>query len=149
MIFPLNVRTSILPGPALLFLILLVCLMAGCRAERPTTVRPGTIGWRPIESWSGRGNAQTESFNIESGEWRIQWETRNETSPGAGRFKVMVHSAVSGRPIALAVDHRGIGRDTAYITEDPHLFHLVIESTDVEWAIKVDEAVVAAGPAQP
>lgn len=118
-------------------------MLAGCRPENSAAVKPGTIGWRPIASWSGRENTQTESFNIESGEWRIKWETKNETSPGAGKFKVMVHSAVSGRPIALAVEHRGIGRDIAYITEDPHLFHLVIESSDVDWTIRVEEAVVA------
>ncbi len=131
-----------------LLLIAAACTMVGCRSESHSQVKPGTIGWRPIASWSGRENMQTESFNIESGEWRLKWETKNETSAGAGKFRVMVHSAVSGRPIALAVEHRGIGRDTAYITEDPHLFHLVIESSDVEWTIKVEEAVVAAGPPQ-
>lgn len=61
----------------------------------------------------------------------------------------MVHSAVSGRPIALAVEHQGVGRDTAYVSEEPRLYHLVIESSNLEWTIRVEEAVVAAGPAQP
>jgi len=55
----------------------------------------------------------------------------------------MVHSAVSGRPLALAVEHRGVGHDTAYVNEDPRLFHLVIESTNLDWAVTIEEAVIA------
>jgi len=55
-----------------------------------------------------------------------------------------VHSAVSGRPIALAVEHRGDGRDTAYVTDEPRLYHLVIESSDVDWTVVVQEAVTGA-----
>jgi hypothetical protein len=105
------------------------------------------VGWRPLGSWSGRGNAQTESFNSESGQLRIEWETKNEASPGAGRFKVAAQSAVSGRPIALAVEHQGAGRGTAYVTDDPHLFDLVIESSGVDWSVIVEESVT--GPASP
>ena len=50
--------------------------------------------------WSGRGDTQTESFDIDSTQWRIKWETKGAASPGAGSFHLVVHSAVSGRPIA-------------------------------------------------
>ena len=105
--------------------------------------KPPTVGWRPIASFSGRGDSQTESFNIESGQWRIKWVTRNETAPEAGTFKVTVHSAVSGRPLMLAVDHRGAGHDTAYVNEDPRLYHLVIESANVDWSVSIEESVYA------
>ena len=124
-------------------------ITAGCRSEPSSDVKPGTVGWRPIGAWSGNGNTQTESFNVESGQLRIKWETKNEAAPGAGKFKVMVHSAVSGRPIALAVEHQGVGRDTAYVSEEPRLYHLVIESANIDWTVKVEEAVVAGGPNQP
>src|ERR1700730_16946115 len=114
-------------------------MIVGCRSEPGSGVKPGTVGWRPIGSWSGHENTQTESFNVESGQLRIKWETKNEAAPGAGKFKVMVHSAVSGRPIALAVEHQGIGRDTAYVSEEPRLYHLVIESSGVDWMVKVEE----------
>jgi hypothetical protein len=126
-------------------LLLTLTLMAiGCRSETKREVKAPLVGWRPIGSWSGRGNTQTDSFNIESGQLRVKWETKNEASPGAGTFRVMVHSAVSGRPIALAVEHRGVGRDIAYVTDDPRLYHLVIESSDVDWTVVVEEAVTAA-----
>jgi hypothetical protein len=127
-----------------ILLLTLTLIASGCQSETKRAAKPPLVGWRPIGAWSGRGNTQTDSFNIESGQLRIKWETKNEASPGAGAFKVMVHSAVSGRPIALAVEHRGAGRDTAYVTDEPRLYHLVIESSDVDWTVAVEEAVTAA-----
>src|ERR1051326_130951 len=119
----------------------LACLvLVGC-SRTPKTQKP-LVGWRPIVSFSGRGASQTESFNIESGQWRIKWETTNESAPGAGSFRLTVHSAVSGRPLMQVVDHRGAGKDVAYVNEDPRLYHLVIDSADVDWSVKIEEAVV-------
>jgi hypothetical protein len=93
--------------------------------------------------WSGRGSTQTDSFNIESGQWRIKWKTSNESPPGTGTFKLTVHSAVSGRPLMQAVDFKGVGHNTAYVTEDPRLYHLVIDSNNVDWSFSVEEEVVS------
>ena len=57
-----------------------------------------------------------------------------------------VHSAVSGRPLVVAVDRRGNGRGVAYVNEDPRLYHLVIESRGVDWSFSVEESVVGYGP---
>jgi hypothetical protein len=113
----------------------------GCRSAPHPESKASQIGWRPIGSWSGRGDVQTESFNIESTQWRIKWETKGAASPGAGLFHVVVHSAVSGRPLLEAVEHKGDGRGIAYVTEDPRLYHLVIDSGGVDWSIAVEEAV--------
>jgi hypothetical protein len=58
-------------------------------------------------------------------------------------FRVTVHSAVSGRPLVVAVDHHGAGRDTAYVNEDPREFYLVVESSAVDWDVAVDEGIRA------
>jgi hypothetical protein len=42
----------------------------------------------------------------------------------------------------VAVKHRGTGKDSAYINEDPRLYHLVIDSDYIDWSIAVEEAVV-------
>ena len=125
---------------------ILVCVLllvvGGCKSAPHPEVQHYQIGWRPLGKWSGRGDTQTESFNIESTQWRIKWETKGAASPGAGSFHVVVHSAVSGRPIQDAEQHQGDGRGVAYVTEDPRLYHLVIESSGVDWSIAVEEAVV-------
>ena len=125
--------------------LLLVCAVlfsAGCgRTPKPEAKAPA-IGWRFIESWSGQGDTQTDSFDIQTGSFRIKCETSHETAPGAGTFRIMVHSGVSSRPIALAVDHSGVGHDTAYVRDDPRPYFLVVTSKNVDWSIRVEEGIV-------
>jgi hypothetical protein len=117
-------------------------LLAGCKSA-PRSERPHTqVGWRPIASFSGRGDSQTESFDIDSTQWRIKWTTKGAGSPGAGAFHVVVNSAVSGRPIMDAVTQHGDGHGIAYVNDDPRLYHLVIESSGVDWSVAVEQAVV-------
>jgi hypothetical protein len=97
-----------------------------------------------MASFSGRGDSQTESFDIDSTEWRIKWETKGAAAPDAGSFHLVVHSAVSGRPIQDAVQQRGNGHGIAYVTEEPRLYELVIESRGLDWSVRVEEAVVGA-----
>jgi hypothetical protein len=99
------------------------------------------VGWEPVVSFSGHGSSQSEAFNIEAGQWRIKWETKNEEKPGQGRFKVTVHSSVSGRPLLTAIDFKGAGRNVAVINEDPRLYFLVIDSAQVDWGIAVEQMV--------
>jgi hypothetical protein len=129
-------------GSRVCALIIAALGILSCRYEPQAATKPDLVGWRPIASWSGHGDAQTDSFNIESGQLRIKWATSNENPAGAGTFRVTVHSAVSGRPLTVAVEHRGDGRGIAYVNEDPRLFHLVIESRSVDWSIAVEESVI-------
>ena len=99
------------------------------------------VGWRAVVSFEGSGPSQTESFNIDSGEWRIKWSARSRKSSEPEMLKITVHSAVSGRPLMVAVNRRGAGHDVAYVNEDPRLYHLVIDSTGVDWSLKIEEAV--------
>jgi len=112
---------------------------SGTKPAHSSEVKPAPVAWRLLGSWSGKGNAQTESFDIGFSQIRIRWETRNESSPGAGTFAVTVNSAVSGRDLVTAVDQRGAGHDTAYVGVDPHYSYLVINSKDLDWSISVEE----------
>ena len=94
-----------------------------------------------VGSWSGHGNSQSESFTSDTGALRVRWETSNETPAQAGAFRLTAHSAISGRPLQLAVDHRSVGRGTSYINEDPRVFYIVVESAYLDWSFTVEEAV--------
>jgi len=120
----------------------LLALVTAVACRNPPKPAAAQVGWRPIGRWSGHGNDQTDSFNVESGQFRIKWETSNEQKPGEGTLRIMVHSAVSGRPLVLAGEHKGTGRGVDYVNEDPRLFHLVIESQGVDWSVSVEESVV-------
>jgi hypothetical protein len=123
--------------------ILLALAMVACRPRSAPVSKEPTIGWRPVASWSGDSNTQTESFNMESGQWRIRWQTSNKQPSRAGNFRAIVHSSVSGRFVQVAAEHQGAGSGLAYIAEDPRQFFLDIESTGVDWKVSVEEGVIA------
>jgi hypothetical protein len=128
-------------APLRLCVLCVLVSFAACVDEPPPARPRDTIIWHKLGEWSGNGNLQTETFTCDSGGLRLRWETRNETRPGAGRFRMSVHSSVSGRPLAVPVDHKGPGKDVAYFSDDPRIMYVVVESSDVDWTIGVDEAV--------
>jgi hypothetical protein len=121
---------------------------ASCGDTAPRAGEPAVV-WRPLGSWSGRGSMQTDAFISDTGSMRLRWETRNESAPGAGYFRVTVHSDVSGRSLVQAVDVRGVGGATTFVTEDPRPFFLAVDSANLDWSVAAEEAVaatVAPGP---
>ncbi len=117
-------------------------LTASCRDATPPARTPAVV-WRAIGTWSGRGPVQTDPFISTTGSLRLRWETTNESAPGQGRFRVTVHSDVSGRPLVVAVDAHGLGRDTTYITEDPRSFFFAVDAANLEWTLAADEGIAA------
>jgi hypothetical protein len=118
--------------------------VAASKKEPEPPAKPDPIIWRTVGSWSGRGNVQTGSFSVETGAMRIRWETTNEAAPGVGAFRLSLHSAISGRSLQVAVDQKGVGRDTTYIEDEPRVSYLVVDSHDIDWAVTLEEAVPGA-----
>jgi hypothetical protein len=106
-------------------------------AEKPAA---DNVIWERLGEWKGTGSTQTESFTGQTGALRIKWQTRS-TINRDGSFLLTIHSAISGRPLQVAVDQRGSGGDTAYINEDPRVFFAVVEAENIEWSFSVDEAI--------
>jgi hypothetical protein len=119
---------------------LTLCVACDAPPVGAAQAAPAT-GWRPLGSWSGNGNRQTESFNVATGALRLRWESRATGANGAA-FKVWLYSAISGRPLQLVVDNAGAGSGTAHIADDPRVSYLVVESAHTEWTAALDEAVV-------
>ena len=120
--------------------------ITGCRSHPEPPNREVAI-WHKVGSWSGRGNAQTETFTSDTGAFRVTWETRNETAPGAGRFYAVFRSGDSGREIMDAVKAEGVGRGVEHVAaERPRWYYLSIESSNVEWAVTVDEEIPGRAP---
>jgi hypothetical protein len=112
-------------------------ILSSCRShEAPPR---NAVIWRQVGSWAGRGDLQTESFTSDTGGFRVRWETRNETTRGTGRLKVVFRSGDSGRPIIEAVDVRGVGHDTEEVADNVRWYFLTIESTGVDWKVIVEE----------
>jgi len=98
--------------------------------------------WRPVGSWSGSGNRQTESFTSDTGALRVKWETMSAgTSAIAGAFRLTAHSAISGRVLQQVVEAQGTGSGTDYVSQDPHVFYMSVESAGVDWKFSVEEGI--------
>jgi hypothetical protein len=111
--------------------------------KQPAAVARSVV-WRPLGSWSGQGSLQTESFTSETGALRVRWETRQpkaEAPPAPGSFRLNAHSAISGRLLQPVVELAGAGTGVGYVQQDPHVFYVVVESTQLNWTFTVEEAV--------
>jgi len=125
-------------------------LGGGCsRPPAREVSREEAVVWKPLGSWSGRGNLQTESFVGLTGSLRMHWQTKNESPKGKGSFRLILHSAVSGRELQEPVDHQGVGEGTEYVAEDPRVFFMSAESSNLDWSFSVEEAVFGSRAASP
>ena len=130
----------------LIVAVLALFTIASCRGrERPTvkTAEPQII-WRAVGTWSGRGNRQTESFTSDTGALRVKWEASPAVgvAPGGPQtLRITAHSAISGRALQQVVEHRGTGSGVDYVSQDPHVFYISVESAGLDWKIAVDEGI--------
>ena len=116
-------------------------LASACGAPPARPVPKEVVIWKNLGAWSGRGNAQTESFLGLTGALRMHWQTKNETPGGTGTFRLILQSAVSGRALQETVDEKGLGEGTAYVAEDPRVFYMSVESANLDWSFTVEEAL--------
>ena len=126
----------VLTGP-----VLVVFFAAGCGAPAPKPAQEQVVAWKNLGEWSGRGNAQTESFVGLTGSLRMRWHTKNEAPEGGGTFRLTLNSAISGRPLQETVDEKGPGEGTVYAAEDPRAFYVLVESANLDWSFTVEEAI--------
>jgi len=111
--------------------------------SHPAPARKNVTLWQPIGSWSGHDNLQTGSFVSSTGYLRVTWETSHENPPNSGTFKLTVGSSISGRPLQVVVDAKGVGHNVGYVNEDPRTFYALVESANVDWKFSIDEGVAA------
>jgi len=118
-----------------------VLLTSACGAPAAEPVQKEVVVWKNLGEWSGRGNAQTESFIGLTGALRMHWRTNNEAPAGAGTFRLILASAISGRALQETVDEQGAGEGTAYAAEDPRAYYILVESANLDWSFTVEEAL--------
>lgn len=120
---------------------LLATALAGSACRRERVIEKQALVWKPVNTWTGRTSVQTESFLGQSGAFQIHWESKPDGTAPPGRLRVTLHSAVSGRPLSVVVEHEGYGRDTAFASDDPRTFFLVIDAHGTAWTVSVDEGI--------
>lgn len=118
-------------------IVLTICL-ASC-SPAPSKPQDIVAVTREVGSWQGHGTASVGDIPSETGRFRIVWETSNESPAGTGTFKLTMRSAISGRPLQLVADHKGVGTGTADYDEGPRTYDFLVESANLDWKFRVDE----------
>ena len=126
-----------------------VLLTSACETPPPPPPLKEVVVWKSLGEWSGRGNAQTESFIGLTGALRMHWRTKNEAPKGAGTFTLILQSAISGRDLQQPVDEKGLGEGTAYTADDPRAFQITVQSANLDWTFTVEEAVFGSQAEKP
>jgi hypothetical protein len=124
-------------------------LTSACGKPVPKPVQKEIVIWKNLGEWSGSGNAQTESFLGLTGALRMHWRTKTGGAKGAGTFKLILQSAISGRDLQQPVDETGQGEGTVYAAEDPRAFQISVESANLDWSFTVEEAIFTSPPGTP
>ena len=120
------------------FVLFVPFVFQDCRSQPPQP-QPIVAVTRVVGSWSGHGTRTVGDVPSETGRFRIVWQTSNESSPGAGTFKLTLRSAISGRTIGVVVDTSGVGSGTALFDEGPRTYDFLVESDNVDWTFRVEE----------
>ena len=138
------------------FVALTLALCLSSCSPAPTKPQDIVAVTRQVGAWQGRDSATVGDIPSETGRFRIHWETTNESPAGAGTFKLIMRSAISGRTLQLVVDHKGVGAGTADYDEGPRTYDFLVESANLDWKFRVDETTGAyvprsssASPAKP
>jgi hypothetical protein len=82
-----------------------------------------------------------ESFPSDSGMLRISWKTDASALEAPRGFRVILHSAISGRPIVVAVDEKAAGSVTAFVGDEPRMYFVSIEAQGLDWSLTVEERI--------
>ena len=114
-------------------------LLAQACSSPPSEPKQVVAVTRVVGSWSGHGTRTVGDVPSETGRFRILWETSNEAPAGAGRFKLTLRSAISGRTIGIVADSTGTGSGTAVFDEGPRTYDFLVESANVDWSFRVEE----------
>jgi hypothetical protein len=123
---------------AAVFTLALWCPACGKASSSSPQTAQNVTAARLAGAWEGTGN-QTIGFVSETGVFRISWRTRDGQGAGGGAFRLTLRSAISGRPIRVIADQAGAGGGTVDFVDDPRLYEFLVDSTNVEWSIRVEE----------
>ena len=122
----------------------LLLLACGPRTDHAARAAKAGLAWRQLGTWSGHGNAQTDSFTSDTGALRVRWSATSDADAVrkvTPSFRLAAHSAISGRLLQSVVEHAGPGEGVGYVQQDPHVLYMVVESDQLAWKVTVEEAV--------
>jgi hypothetical protein len=85
--------------------------------------------WRKINTWTGSGNKETESFETQGPEWRIVWKFDKGQLPADGLLQIYAHDAGGKHVVSLATNVVAESKaDVSYVRTPPGRYYLRINA---------------------
>lgn len=103
--------------------------------ESPTSVAQpegDTKEWIKVKEWNGTSSKETEIFQMNSTEWRVNWTSSNDAL-----FSIFVRDD-TGKLVSLAANTLKAGSDTSYVHRRGQ-FYLKISAGDTRWSVFVED----------
>lgn len=89
--------------------------------------------WTQIKRWTGKGNRQTETFEVKNSEWQIEWNATNENMFG---FLGVYLYKENGGLVSLPVNQTGEGSGSTFV-RGAGRYYLDVNGANIDWEIKV------------
>lgn len=97
-----------------------------------------TPGWQQVASWQGNGVKSTETFHVNSKQWRVTWNYTGRKGGDGGHLSVFAHNE-DGSWSELAASQTGAGSGDSIMRSGPGDCYLEISSTSGSWQVVVEE----------
>ena len=81
-------------------------------------------GWLTIISWQGRSTKDTESFQVQSSEWRLRWITHS-VSEGETGFKIIVRDEQNAI-VSEVANIKGYDEDSSYVKQSGKFYLQIV-----------------------
>lgn len=108
-------------------------------AASDRTDAAGEAIWHSLGTWSGHGSGQTGSFDVGTGSLRVKWEAKASASATNRFLTVVLHSAISGRPLQTVIDVHEPGAGMAFVQDEPRVSYLEVNAPGMDWRLSVEE----------
>ena len=93
---------------------------------------PVIAEWTTLKQWAGTGAKETETFQTEAAEWRINW-----TNISGGLLQITVYDE-AGKIVSLIANTTVVGKDTSYVHRKGR-FYLTINAANSRWSVSVED----------
>jgi hypothetical protein len=93
---------------------------------------PDLADWTKVKEWTGSSTKDTEIFQMNSAEWRVNW-----TSSSDGQFSIIVYDD-TGKTITVAANTLKAGSDTSYVHSRGR-FYLKITAAYTRYSVSVED----------
>lgn len=89
--------------------------------------------WTTVAKWSGTSTKTTETFNVQSSEWRIHWALEGDAY---SILQIFVYND-KGAMVSLAANQLGPSQDVSYVRAPAGKYYLTINTANSKYAIIV------------